>query len=135
MSYYIALIDGAGDVWGARFPDFPGCHGAGASPQAAITDATTALRLFAADMITDGETIPPPRTLTQLIEDGAGPEGGEAAFQALVPLLLDKGRPVRANISLDAGMLESIDAEAQRRGITRSAFLVSAALDKIAEGR
>lgn len=134
MAYYIALIDGEGDVWGARFPDFPGCHGGGATPEAAIADATTALRVFVADMIADGETVPEPRTLSQIVEDGDGPENGEAAFNAFVPLLLDKGRPVRANISLDAGLLETIDAEAKRRGVTRSAFLISAALDKITAG-
>lgn len=134
MAYHIALIDGEGDVWGARFPDFPGCHGGGATPEAAIADATTALRVFVADMIADGETVPEPRTLSQIVEDGDGPEKGEAAFNAFVPLLLDKGRPVRANISLDAGLLETIDAEAKRRGVTRSAFLVSAALDKITAG-
>ena len=134
MAYYIALIDGEGDVWGARFPDFPGCHGGGATPEAAIADATAALRIFAADMIADGEAIPPPRTLTQLVADGDGLDAGEAAFSTLIPLLLDKGRPVRANISLDAGLLETIDAEAKRRGVTRSAFLVSAALDKITAG-
>jgi metal-responsive CopG/Arc/MetJ family transcriptional regulator len=42
---------------------------------------------------------------------------------------------MRANISLDAGMLEAIDAAAKRRGVTRSAYLVSAAKQKIlAEG-
>ena len=50
----------------------------------------------------------------------------------MVPLLLDKGRSVRANVSLDAGVLEAIDEEAARRGLTRSKFLASAALDKIA---
>jgi hypothetical protein len=52
-----------------------------------------------------------------------------------IPLIIDKGRAVRANLSFDAGMLEAIDAEAKRRGLTRSAFLSSAALDKIAEAR
>ena len=134
MTYYIALIDGDDDVWGARFPDFPGCHGGGSTPDDVIADATSALRMFVADMIAGGETVPPPRTLTQLAADGDGPEAGEAAFSTLIPLLLDKGRPVRANISLDAGLLETIDAEAKRRGVTRSAFLVSAALDKITTG-
>ncbi len=58
---------------------------------------------------------------------------GEAAV--MIPLLIDKGRPVRANISIDEGLLEAIDHEAKRRGLTRSAFLASAAIDKIAEQR
>ena len=52
----------------------------------------------------------------------------------MVPLILDKARPVRANISIDAGTLEAIDEEAERRGLTRSSFLASAAMDKIQSG-
>ena len=51
--------------------------------------------------------------------------GGATAV--MIPLLLDSGRSVRANISLDAGLLEAFDAEAKRRGLTRSSFFVSAA--------
>ena len=51
---------------------------------------------------------------------------------ALVPLVRDSGRPVKANLSLDAGLLEAIDDAARAIGLTRSAFLVSAARDKIA---
>ena len=53
---------------------------------------------------------------------------------AWVPLVVDTGKLVRANISLDAGLLASIDEAAARRGVTRSAFLVSAARDKIKAG-
>ena len=52
----------------------------------------------------------------------------------MIPLLLDRGRLVRANVSLDAGLLDQIDAEAKRRGVTRSAILISAAVDKITSG-
>ncbi|RUV56524.1 ribbon-helix-helix protein, CopG family, partial [Mesorhizobium sp. M1A.F.Ca.IN.022.02.1.1] len=38
---------------------------------------------------------------------------------------------VRANLSLDAGLLAAIDTEASRRGLTRSAFIASAAREKI----
>ena len=45
--------------------------------------------------------------------------------------MLDAGRPVKANLSLDAGLLDPIDEAAERRGLTRSAFLASAAREKI----
>jgi metal-responsive CopG/Arc/MetJ family transcriptional regulator len=48
-----------------------------------------------------------------------------------VPLVLDAGRPVKANLSLDAGLLNAIDEAAKCRGLTRSAFLASAAREKI----
>jgi metal-responsive CopG/Arc/MetJ family transcriptional regulator len=50
----------------------------------------------------------------------------------MIPLLVDSGRTVRANVTFDAGLLEAIDAAASQRGLTRSAFLASAAREKIA---
>jgi predicted RNase H-like HicB family nuclease len=128
MSYYIAILDGGKDVWGVRFPDFPGCHGGGPTPDAAIADATSALREFAALMVADGERIPRPRRLDELQPDER-PGHGESLV--MIPLILDKGARIKASISVNAGLLEAIDEEAKRRGLTRSAFLVGAAIDKI----
>jgi predicted RNase H-like HicB family nuclease len=136
MAYYVGILEGDGDVWSIRIPDVLGCHGGGASPEAAIADAVSALRFVAADMVADGQAVPASRTIQAVIADPDAefnPAAGESLV--MIPLLLDRGRPVKANISLDAGLLEAIDAEAARRGLTRSAFLVSAALDKITEGR
>jgi predicted RNase H-like HicB family nuclease len=132
MTYYVGIVDGGDAVWGVRIPDFPGCHGGGSTPKDAIADATRALREFAADMVADGEPLPAPRDLDQILAalEADGEPGGTTVY---VPLLLDRGRVVRANISLDAGLLDQIDAEARRRGMTRSAFLASAAVDKIVE--
>ncbi len=38
---------------------------------------------------------------------------------------------VRANVTFERGMLRAIDEAARRLGVTRSAFLASAARDKI----
>jgi hypothetical protein len=45
---------------------------------------------------------------------------------------MDAGRAVGVNLSLDAGTLAAIDEAANARGLTRSAFLASAAREKIA---
>jgi predicted RNase H-like HicB family nuclease len=134
MTYYVGVVDGDGKVWGVVIPDFPGCHGGGASPQSAVADATRALREFAADLIASGEPLPQSRDLEE-IKASLQADGEPAGAIVYIPLLLDRGRVVRANISLDAGLLEQIDEEARRRGVTRSAFLASAALEKIAEAR
>jgi len=55
----------------------------------------------------------------------------KGAVLAMVPLLLDAGRAVRANLSPDAGLLDAIDEAAKAHGLTRSAFLASAAREKI----
>ena len=52
---------------------------------------------------------------------------------ALVPLALDTGRPAKANLSIDTGLLEAIDEAAEAKGLTRSAFIASAAREKIVE--
>jgi hypothetical protein len=49
-----------------------------------------------------------------------------ASVLAIVPLVRDAGRPVKANLSLDAGLLAAIEEAAAARGLTRSAFLASA---------
>jgi metal-responsive CopG/Arc/MetJ family transcriptional regulator len=51
-----------------------------------------------------------------------------------VPVLRDAGRPAKANVSLDAGILEAIDEAAREHGLTRSAFIASAAREKIRRG-
>ena len=60
MARYLAIADGSGKTWGVVVPDFPGCHGAGATPEDAVADATRALREFAADMVVNGDPIPAP---------------------------------------------------------------------------
>ena len=132
MARYLALADGKDGAWGVRIPDFPGCFGGGPTMEKAVNDAIRALREFAADMVTDGEEIPAPRSYKQIeAELKRAKEPWGIVFY--IPLLLDRARPVRANISLDAGLLAAIDDAARERGLTRSAFLASAARDKIAK--
>jgi predicted RNase H-like HicB family nuclease len=132
VAQYVGILDGSEDVWGVRIPDVPGCHGGGGTPEAAITDTISALREFAAHQQVKGIAIAPPRTVQEVMRDkeaAYSPETGEAIV--MVPLILDQARPVKANISLDAGLLEAIDEEAARRGLTRSALLTRAAVEKI----
>jgi HicB_like antitoxin of bacterial toxin-antitoxin system len=70
-------------------------------------------------------------TLTEIVASG---EIGEGESAVMVPLLIDSGRTVRANVSFDAALLDAIDAAAKERGLTRSAFLASAARGKIMAG-
>ncbi len=135
MTHYIGILDGKGNVWGVRVPDLPGCHGGGATPEAAITDAISAAREWAEAMLSGGRAIPEARSIDEVLNDAGSDFDRATEVGVTIPLLVDRGRPVRANISLDAGLLETIDAEAKRRGLTRSAFLVSAAQSKIEEAR
>lgn len=130
---YVGIVDGGGDVWGVVIPDFPGCHGGGPSPAQAVEDATRALREFAADMIARGEDLPEATDLGDIME---GQKSGayDAGATVFVPLLIDRNRVVKANITVDAAYMAAIDQAARERGMTRSKFLVTSALERIARG-
>jgi predicted RNase H-like HicB family nuclease len=133
MTYFICVLDGSDDVWGIRIPDCPGAYGAGSTPEAAVRDAISGLATWAEAALKDGEALPAPRSIAFIkadADDAPNIDAGDVAV--MIPLLLDAGRTVRANITMDAGLLAAIDAGADRRGLTRSAFLASAAREKIA---
>jgi predicted RNase H-like HicB family nuclease len=94
---------------GVRFPDIPGCVGAGASPDEAIADATKALRDVMAYKRSERFELPKASAVSEILASGEiGP--GETAI--LVPLVVDAGRTIRANLTFDAGLLAAIDDEA-----------------------
>ena len=128
MQFYVGVLDGSDDVWGVRIADIPGCVGAGATPEEAIADVTRALRDVAEFKAKGNFPLPSPSPLSAVLASG-DVDPGETTV--MIPLVLDSGRTVRANVSIDAGLLEAIDTEAARRGLSRSAFLASAARDKI----
>lgn len=132
MARYVAIVDGKPGSFGVVVPDLPGCTSAGDTIDAALRNAVEAVTLWVEDARADGEKIPKARSAEKLRHDpevaAALAEGGVLAY---VPLVLDAGRPVKANLSLDAGLLSAIDEAAERRGLTRSAFLASAAREKI----
>jgi predicted RNase H-like HicB family nuclease len=135
MTRYIALIDGAPGAFGVVVPDLPGCASEGATMDAAVLGAVEAVRIWIDDARGDGEAIPAPRDMSALRADeeiAAALRGGAALV--MVPALVDSGRPAKANLSLDSGLLEAIDEAAKARGLTRSSFIASAAREKIKEG-
>ena len=132
MARYVAIVDGKPGAFGVVIPDLPGCTSGGATVDEAIRNAVEAVTLWVEDARADGEKMPKPSAAEKLRADpevAAALAGG--GILAYVPLVLDAGRPVKANLSLDAGLLDAIDEAAERRGLTRSAFLASAAREKI----
>ena len=132
---YVAFIHGGdGPGFGISFPDFPGCVSDGDTVEETIQRGAAALAFHVEGMIEDGEAVPEPRAVGEIRADPSLAEWREGSDTAFVPLVLDKGSPRRVNVSLDYGLLQAIDDEAKRRGMTRSAFLSSAARNEI-EGR
>ncbi len=128
MTNYVGVLDGSGDIWGVRLPDIAGCVGGGETPEAAIADAAIALREVAAHRRGSDRALPRPSTVQEVLASG---ELATNETIVLIPLLLDSGRTVRANLTLDSSLLEAIDQAAERRGVTRSAFLADAAREKL----
>ena len=122
MTNYTAVVDGEAGGYGAWFPDLPGCAAMGATFDELILNAADAMRDWAVVVTAKGRPVPAPRPIEILKVDAEVEQAiREEALLRDVPLILTTGKPVKANLSLDAGVLAAIDAEARRRGLTRSA--------------
>jgi predicted RNase H-like HicB family nuclease len=129
---YGAIVDGKRGAYGVVIPDLPGCTAMGNTLDGALADAAAAAIAWAEVARADGVAIPKPRSIEILAQDAeVRAEIKAGGFLVIVPLVLDASRPAKANVSLDAGTLQAIDEAAAARGLTRSAFLASAARAKI----
>lgn len=113
MTHYAGILDGSGSVWGIRIPDLPGVHGGGERPEAAILDAISAAREWAAHVVAKGKGIPAPRLLCEILR-----EVGEGEAIVIIPVLSDTGRMVKASVTFDAGLPDFVEADAKQRGVT-----------------
>ncbi len=123
MTAYVALLRKQYDSdYGVDFPDFPGCITAGKTLEDARRMAVEAVQLHLEGMIEDGEPIPAPSPLDEIMADRHNRDA--------VAVLIDVAvrRPaVRVNISLPSDLLEAID----RVSGNRSRFLAEAAREKL----
>jgi len=132
--FYIALIHKDKDsAYGVSFPDFPGCISAGDTFDEVMAMGKEALGFHAEGMLEDGQELPTPSTFEQVRADKNAwwAEDLDDAEIARVPLLINIAAPKRVNISLDPSLLSAIDQAAKEQGMTRSAFLASAALQHL----
>ena len=131
---YVAFIHKDPDsAFGVSFPDVPGCFSAGDTLDEASRNAVEALAAHIRWLETDGDPVPEPRSLDQIVADPALAGDREGAIVAAIPLVRDLGSTTRINVSLDLGLLEAIDSEARQRGQTRSAFIASAVRKELAD--
>ena len=116
MTRYCAIIDGEIGAYGVAFPDLPGIVAMGATVDEALVQAEQALRDYAIEAEKDGEELVPPRPM-----DEVSVSPGQMIVS--VPLVRISGKNVRANMTLDEGILALIDSESRRRGMTRQAYV------------
>ena len=129
MANYIAIVHKESKSnFGVSFPDFPGCITAGNSIDEAKDMAHEALTLHIKGMMEDGENIPSPSKLEDIMED---PDYSDAAAVLIVSISDAKARSVRVNITIPEDILRRIDTVAKKRGMSRSSFLVHAAQNAI----
>jgi predicted RNase H-like HicB family nuclease len=122
MKYFYAIVrKDADSAFGVEFPDLPGCYSAADEIEGVLPNACEALELW----FEDGVQTTPMRL--DEIQAKVATDLAEGAFIIAVPYIRQVGRVVRANISLDQGMLDAIDKAAAERSLTRSAFLADAA--------
>lgn len=124
--HFVAVIDKDPDsAFGIRFPEAPGCFSAADRFEDILPSAIEALALYFED---GGEA--QPRGLEAVREEVAD-DIAAGAFLMLVPHVPERRRTVRINLSLDKGLLDTLDEAARMRGMTRSAFVARAAAREI----
>jgi predicted RNase H-like HicB family nuclease len=121
---YTVIVDGKAGAYGVVIPDVPGCVAMGRTVDEALANSAEILAEFAKLEEVAGRSLPQPRRPEDILADPAFADDIAAALMlASVPLIREAGKPVRANLSLDPGILAAIDAAAQRMGLTRSAMV------------
>jgi predicted RNase H-like HicB family nuclease len=116
MPSYVGLIRKDADSdFGVSFPDFPGAITAGKTLEA--------LALHVEGSTEDGQVLPEPSTLEEVMSEPDNRTGGAI----LVALKTEQPRAVRVNVTLPEDALEQIDRYAEAHGFTRSGLRAQAA--------
>jgi len=124
MRHYIALIHKDPDSdYGVSFPDLPGVITAGSDLDEARKMAVEALAFHLEGMAQDGEAVPEPSSLEEVMSIAENRDGVAVLIEAPAAEV----RSVRINITMPADVLDQIDKYAEREGFTRSGFLAQAA--------
>lgn len=124
MRQYIALIHkDEGSDYGVSFPDLPGCVSVGVDLDEARAMAEEALAMHLEGLVEDGEAVPEPSSLEEVMRDAENRSG----VAILVAAPQKAARSVRVNVTLPEDVLAALDGYAESHGLTRSGFLLQAA--------
>lgn len=127
MKYSVAIEKGdERHAYGVIVPDLPGCFSAGDTFEQALENAQEAIELHIEALLDSGEPLPMPRPLDAHVRNKDYTRMVWAFVDVPVEALDDSVE--RVNLSLPRRVLRRIDAEADRRGRTRSSYMAEAAL-------
>lgn len=128
MASYIALLRKDPDSdYGVEFPDLPGCITAGTDIDEARAFAEEALQLHLEGLIADGEALPEPSGLEDIMADPSNRD--TIALMVTVPDAT--AETIRVDLAIPTTTLRDVDARARSRGLTRSEFLARVTLDAL----
>lgn len=116
--------------YGVTVPDLPGCFSVGESIEDALANAREAIELHLEGMLDDGESLPEPTVVERLRRRREYRNG--LWFMVDVDPSKLAGPAARVNITLPERLLAQIDRAAAAENMTRSGFLATAALARIA---
>jgi predicted RNase H-like HicB family nuclease len=129
MEYIAYLHKDRDSDYGVSFPDFPGCITAGKTLDEAGRMAVEALNLHIQGMIEDGESVPEPSKLDDVANNAA--QRGAIVFMVSVDA---PDATVRVNITARESQIKRIDELAEAAGMTRSGYIVRAAIGEQKRG-
>ena len=124
MRSYIGLIHKASDSeFGVTFPDFPGVTTTGATLDEARSAAQEALALHIAGLPANGNAMPAPSTLEDVMSDPDNRNG----VVILTCIKTEQARAIRVNVTMPEDVLTQLDRYAAAHGFTRSRLLTQVA--------
>lgn len=130
MRQYIALIHKEAESdYGVSFPDLPGVVTAGSNLDEARKMAAEALAFHLEGLAEDGEPVPEPSSLDDIMSVKENRDG----VAVLIGAPDTEVKSVRINVTMPADVLDQIDRYAEREGFTRSGFLAQAAKKAMAQ--
>ena len=115
--------DEAAQAWSLLSPDFPEVASVATTRGEIAQQAFDALQTAIEARREDGDEVPRPTTdISNLVEQWSS-GGNNLLIHVPVPVSPLPPEPVRVAVNLDRPLLDRIDQEARRHGITRSGFL------------
>lgn len=131
MQYPIFIHKDPDSDYGVIVPDLPGCFSAGSNIDETIKNAHEAIECHLEGLLLGGDPIP----LNKPLEHHLNNPDLKGGVLAVVDVDLSRvsGKSKRINITLPERFLKQIDDYTQSHGGNRSAFLVDAAMNFMAE--
>jgi predicted RNase H-like HicB family nuclease len=126
--------DGPDDGWDVIFPDFPGCISQGDTAHEAMENAVEALALHIEGIMAEGQELPAPSRLNVPLPAWVDESDMQTPIHAFLQIEVP-GKSMRINVTMDAALVDRVDAAANREGTTRSGYLAQAVREKLQRSR